>query len=112
MMSILSDSTPSSSLAGRTTRRALGCTIDSRVRQMRPSRFQNRDSRQSLTSLTSAQFSGQMVVRMLVDGEPIIGARQHGPQKLLGVRGFQRIAVGPERTGLLHLFFGAYTGHH
>src|SRR5687767_14177729 len=68
--------------------------------------------RQSLPRLPFATLRRQVVIRILVDRQPVVRARQHRPKELLGAGGLERVAVGPQRGGLFHLLFATHAGHH
>src|SRR5687767_6219781 len=53
-----------------------------------------------------------VTVGLLVNRQPVRRARQHRPQKLLGVGGLDRVAVGAELRRLAHFHFAAYARHH
>src|SRR4051812_6530355 len=69
--------------------------------------------RHSRTYSSPATFiPGPMMIRILMDLHPIVGAIQNRAQKLLGVGRLERVAVGAVLRGLLHLVFVAHAGHH
>src|SRR4051812_32156714 len=55
------------------------------------------------THSPAAQCRREVVLGILVDRQPIAGAREHRAEELLGVRGLERVAVGAEVRGFLHL---------
>src|SRR5690348_12488728 len=52
---------------------------------------------QASHALPPARLGGQVMIRVLVDRQPIVRAGQHRPQKLLGVGRLDRVAVRPIR---------------
>src|SRR5437588_13102594 len=63
-------------------------------------------------ALPPALVRRQVVVRILVDRQPVAGAGEHRHQELLGVRRLDGVAVGAVGGGGFHLALVADAGHH
>src|ERR1051325_409979 len=69
--------------------------------------------RHSRTYKSSPAFIlGQMMLRVLMNLHPVVGAVQNRPQELLSIGRLKRVAVGAVLRRLLHLHLVAHARHH